>query len=143
MYSKNLTWEERRIKERVNEAKYRESHQEKIKQWQQKYYDKNRDKYLKKHKEKIRQLKIIVLSHYSNNAMKCAYCDENRIECLQLDHINNDGADHRRKNGGSGWNVYRWIKQNNFPKGFQVLCASDNFYKAFHPEWRGEKVVSN
>ena len=60
---------------------------------------------------------------------QCACCPETTPEFLQIDHVNNDGAAHRRKIG-TGNAVYMWLIRNKFPKGFQVLCANCNYAKA-------------
>lgn len=57
---------------------------------------------------------------------------------LELDHINNDGAGHRRSLGrtigngkGASSVIYHWLKKQGFPKGIiQVLCASCNKAKS-------------
>ncbi len=76
-------------------------------------------------------LKIKLLEHYGS---KCACCGEENIKFLTLDHINNDGAEHRRrvcgKNIGSSTNIYRWVINNNFPDGFQILCYNCNLGRA-------------
>lgn len=56
---------------------------------------------------------------------RCACCGETEPLLLTLDHINNDGARHRRQLGGS-MPLYQWLRDNNYPPGFQVLCASCN-----------------
>lgn len=68
--------------------------------------------------------------------MKCACCGETEESFLTLDHINNDGADHRRELSGKSGKVrglpgtiYSWAKRNNFPPVFQVLCMNCNFSK--------------
>jgi hypothetical protein len=55
---------------------------------------------------------------------------------LQLDHIDANGADHRKllKQEGvggyaTGWFIYKWLIDNGFPEGYQVLCASCNIGK--------------
>jgi hypothetical protein len=54
---------------------------------------------------------------------------------LSIDHINGNGAEHRRElkrtTGGStgGHDFYRWLKNNNFPDGYQVLCMNCQFIK--------------
>jgi len=59
---------------------------------------------------------------------------------LQLDHIANDGAKHRRKltkHWKSKWNgkniggthVYADVVKRGFPSGFQILCANCNTSK--------------
>ena len=75
------------------------------------------------------KVRLLVLYHYSNGKMICACCGEDTIGCLTLDHVNNDGADHRKKIGDFGNSVNRWIIKNNFPEGFQVLCYNCNCSK--------------
>jgi hypothetical protein len=47
----------------------------------------------------------------------CACCGEMQRLFLCIDHINNDGAIHRKEigDGGKGRKMYRWLRQNNFP----------------------------
>jgi hypothetical protein len=44
-----------------------------------------------------------------------------------MDHINNDGAEQRRKLGQL--NLVHWVIKNNFPDGFQILCRNCNWLK--------------
>jgi len=64
----------------------------------------------------------------------CACCGETQPKFLSLDHINNDGAEHRRQvagmNAGGGKKIYSWLIANNFPPGFQILCMNCNWGKA-------------
>lgn len=62
------------------------------------------------------------LIHYSGDPPKCQCpgCDRTHLEFLTIDHINNDGAAHRRSINFK--NIYSWLIQNNFPPGFRVLC---------------------
>lgn len=60
---------------------------------------------------------------------RCQCCKENRVECLQVDHVNNDGAAHRRQIGRTAQALYIWLKRNGYPAGFQILCASCNQIK--------------
>ena len=69
------------------------------------------------------------LSHYGESCVACNFSD---IRALQIDHINNNGAEERRALGGqkfSGWNFYRWLKQQGWPSGYQTLCANCNAIK--------------
>lgn len=54
----------------------------------------------------------------------CACCGETELAFLCIDHINNDGAEHRRKIKRRV--IYRWLVANGFPPGYQVLCANCN-----------------
>ena len=58
----------------------------------------------------------------------CACCGETEKKFLSLDHINNDGAIHRKRCRG-GESVYRDVIARNFPPGFQVLCVNCNLGK--------------
>ncbi len=61
----------------------------------------------------------------------CACCGETQKLFLCIDHLNNDGAMHRKEigNGGNGRKLYSHLRKNNFPPGFQVLCANCNHSK--------------
>lgn len=68
-------------------------------------------------------LRKIVLSGYGN---KCSCCGELEKLFLQIDHINNDGTNSRKKRG-AGYSFHKWIIKNNFPKNLQILCANCNW----------------
>lgn len=56
---------------------------------------------------------------------KCACCGETEIAFLSIDHVHNDGAEHKRQNNiRTGEQMYRWLARNKFPPGFQVLCMN-------------------
>lgn len=66
---------------------------------------------------------------------KCACCDVSDLVFLTIDHINGDGADHRRAlkgvNYGAGsTSTYQWLRQHGYPPGFQVLCWNCNWAKS-------------
>jgi len=75
--------------------------------------------------------KFEVMKFYSkriSNRRKptCACCGENLgIEILTIDHIKG-----RKKNDTkSGEQLYRYLKRNDYPEGFQVLCFNCNAAK--------------
>ena len=88
--------------------------------------------YNKKGRTKFRMaLKYNAIYNYSNGTMKCACrgCGETNPGFLTIDHINNDGALHRRQinlGRGSGIHFYHWLKKNSYPSGYQVLCYNCN-----------------
>lgn len=125
------------------------------KEWMKEYYQKNRERLLKRSKEyhqehKVERSKAIrrywqklkkeVLAHYSNDSIpSCVVCNENRLPCLTIDHINNDGASQRRAlNQVAGSNFYHWLRRNNYPKGYQTLCMNCQFMKE---HTRREEIV--
>lgn len=72
---------------------------------------------------------------------KCVYCNINDFEVLDIDHISNDGAIDR-KNGLFGYNLYRYLKKNKWPKdNFQLLCKNCNWKKELRR--RRESSLSN
>ena len=67
-----------------------------------------------------------MIVHYSKGVPQCSCCGELIYEFLTIDHVHNDGKDHRKK---IGHNLYDWLIKNNFPDGFQVLCMNCNWAK--------------
>lgn len=74
--------------------------------------------------------KIDTFNHYSPTSIECACCHEKELQFLTLDHING-GGNKQRKLHGSGNSFYSWLKKNNWPSGFQVLCFNCNCAKGF------------
>ena len=82
-----------------------------------------------------RSIKEDVIWHYSFGTMRCAACGFNDIRSLSIDHINGGGSKHLREIKGS---LYSWLKNNNYPLGFQVLCLNCQFIKrAQYQECKG------
>lgn len=79
-----------------------------------------------------RSLRTRVLDAYG---AACACCGESEPMFLAVDHINNDGAAHRREIGvRGGGSFYAWIIRNNFPSTLQLLCHNCNCAKGFYGE---------
>lgn len=74
------------------------------------------------------KLKLEVFTAYGG--LSCSCCGDTHIEFLSLDHINNDGAVHRSKIN----NVYRSLRKNGYPPGYQVLCCNCNWAKYAYGE---------
>ena len=71
----------------------------------------------------------------------CSCCQETELMFLAIDHVHNDGAEHRREvfgstristRRGSSSAMYRWLRKNDYPAGFQVLCHNCNIGKALN-----------
>ena len=120
-----------RKKNSVKQSEYRKAYKEKNwqywKDWRIANLEKSRA-YARKSQTKRRELsKMAVYSHYG---MKCACCGESQMMFLTIDHINNDGAEHRKKLKGIGGSpFFEWLVRNNFPEGFQTLCRNCNWGK--------------
>lgn len=83
------------------------------------------------HHDRHIKLKVLILTHYSPNGVlgcswpDCTVCD---LDVLTLDHVNDDGAQHRQT-VGSGSATYAFLKRHNLPAGFQTLCMNHQWKK--------------
>ena len=115
-------------------------HKAKNKIWENNYRQKPEVK--SQRREDYKNVRIMVYSHYSKIISKsefpcCNCCGEFEMEFLTLDHIAGrkqmDSKPELKKLGYSskfqGSTLWLWIKRNNFPEGFQVLCQNCNFAK--------------
>ena len=66
-----------------------------------------------------------VLTYYSGGTPKCSLCGETQFEFLALDHVNGDGAEHRREVGQGPYQL-RDLQKRGYPQGFRVLCHNCN-----------------
>lgn len=101
-------------KKKIAQAKYRAKNKEKINAW---------------HRERKLNMKFKVLEQYGTACKICGFSD---YRALQIDHINDNGAEERKSLGGqnfSGWRFYEWLIANDFPEGYQTLCANHNNIK--------------
>lgn len=108
-----------------------------------KHYYKKRDYYLNKAQNRWRELKFEVMYRLCGNSNPiCQCCCEDSIEFLSIDHINNNGAKQRREDKSSA-KICRWLKKNNYPKGYQVLCFNCNMAKALYGSCPHHKEAIN
>lgn len=64
---------------------------------------------------------------------KCCCCGEDEIKFLAIDHINNDGAKHRKSLGlYASHSFCEWIIKNNYPDFLQILCHNCNCAKGYY-----------
>lgn len=111
------------------------------------HYEANREKTATRHKEWYEanrtqvaagrrawhlERKRIVIERYGG---KCACCGEANLAFLSIDHVNNDGAQHRRNigHGKTSTRIYAWAMKNDYPDSLQVLCMNCNCGK----QWNG------
>lgn len=81
------------------------------------------DSCLEAKKRHNRKLKAEVFEAYGG--FICACCQITEPMFLQIDHVERDGYK-LRKEQGLGASLYQWLKRNDFPSGYQVLCANCN-----------------
>jgi len=80
------------------------------------------------------RIKLAVLSHYSpNEVLGCSWagCAVDDVDMLVLDHVNDNGAQEKRlsPNTGRGHELYRRLKKEEYPVGYQTLCCNHNHKK--------------
>jgi hypothetical protein len=80
---------------------------------------------LDKIRVRVGTLKAEVVSAYGG---KCNCCGEDEFLFLQIDHVNGGGKKDRDA-GLFSTTWYRWLKANNYPKEYQLLCANCNWGK--------------
>ena len=82
-----------------------------------------------RYRKYYRELKVEVFTHYSTGKPKCNCCGLENINALSIDHIKGRKQfSHGRDFAGPQLNA--WIKRNNYPKGFQILCVMCNNAKS-------------
>lgn len=84
-------------------------------------------------------LRKLVFEAYGN---ACSCCGEHRMSMLTIDHVNNDGHEHRRRLSANtkshkwrsvnigGTTLYADIVNSGFPDDLQLLCANCNASKS-------------
>jgi len=90
--------------------------------------EQSRKYYLKTKSQRQRKNKDIKLSVFDHYGHKCVCCEESHELLLTVDHINNDGKNHREKIG-SGVPIYKEIISMGFPSFYQLLCFNCNMGK--------------
>ena len=75
-----------------------------------------------------RQITLGVINHYTNGSMRCNNCGISNLKALTIDHINGNGLRHRIEHNIGG-HIAEWLRQNNYPEGYQVLCMNCQFIK--------------
>lgn len=117
------------------QTRFNEKHPGKKAEWNKAWIQNNRDRYNASkfiYREKCKREAML---RYSNGEIKCAKCGFKNIDALCLDHINDNGAEHRKelgissRNGGAGINTYEGLKRAGWPDGLQVLCFNCNQIK--------------
>ena len=132
-------------KKRGYQQKYRETHREQLREANRKDYAAHRDQrreynqaWWNSHKEHyhdlLRQrrirLKEAALDAYGGRV--CVCCEEAHLEFLTLDHIMGGGSKHRSSVSHWGNDFYRWLKLQDYPPGYRVLCMNCNFALGKH-----------
>jgi hypothetical protein len=79
------------------------------------------------------RIKDDVFAAYGGYTCNCC-CVSHTHEFMTIDHVNGGGNKHRKELQLWGEKLYIWLRRNNYPPGFQVLCANCNQAKRNHGE---------
>tara|TARA_B100001123_G_C14787965_1_gene819229 strand:- start:64 stop:663 length:600 start_codon:yes stop_codon:yes gene_type:complete len=143
-YKKRRKENYQKNREKILEEKKKEykDHKSRYHNYSKKYYQENRAYYLQKarkdreengeHINKLRRerqskIKEEVYRHYGNGKIMCVCCGESNIKFLTLDHIHNNGKQHR---SGKSFRLAVWAKKNNYPSTLQVMCMNCNWARS-------------
>lgn len=128
---------------RLKQREYQRANIEKRRELNKNWIAANRDRYNASKARYRLKLKCEVMGLYAS-PVACVRCGFSQIDGLVLDHINNDGAKHRREakisgRGTVGGRIYEWIRKNGKIEGLQVLCANCNTIKQLR-HWRSSTI---
>ncbi len=133
----SLAWYERtkEVRRAISADKYRNNEAYRVRALERQAEYRARTNIAKNERErrKYRELRETVLASYGG---KCNCCGETLMPFLCIDHINGGGSEHRKnlraQGVSAGAGFYKWLKKNNYPDGFQVLCHNCNMAKGFY-----------
>jgi hypothetical protein len=101
-------------------------------------------KTIAKHNYQQRYPTLRRAAYLAYGGFRCTCCGESNEMFLSLDHIDGKGAEHRRQlKSKGGERLYTWLRDNNYPPGFQVLCMNCNFGKQRNGGQCPHKDISN
>lgn len=124
--------------------------EERKRQYDKEYYHKNREANINRVREwneankerskvnaKRSYWRLKEAAYMAYGGYKCQCCGETEPLFLSIDHVNNDGHLYRKakKTETGTWikvgshcgeNLFRWLRRENYPEGFQVLCLNCN-----------------
>jgi hypothetical protein len=129
------------LKERAVERSlkwYYKNQEKAIQKSLERYITRDKQKYFITRHNYLLKIKAEVMSHYSKGKPKCACCGENELKFLCIDH--KEGIQGRKRRY-SGCPFYFWLKNNGYPKGFQVLCFNCNMAKGMYGKCPHKEIV--
>lgn len=135
-----------KVRRREIYRRYREAHPEEIRERERRWREAHKEERREHERERVQRwrdenpaivsrqwyryrdhLRSQVFGHYGRECACCGTTDR-----LSIDHINGDGKTHRVALFGrerESTALYRWLINEGFPEGFQILCNRCNSSK--------------
>lgn len=112
-----------RYKEKINNQEFKQ----KLYIYGKEYRENNKERANMSNKLWRQKLRMEILTHYGGNPPKCTCCGELFNEFLTMDHINGKGIKYGKSQKlRTNTEFYLWLKKNNYPEGYRVLCYNCN-----------------
>lgn len=112
------------------EAQFYLRHKEQRRAYSSWYRRTYKDKLSTQRKIRNLRIKLETMAHYGG--AECVCCGETTVEFLCFDHIDGGGTQHRKQLGNMGRQFYYWLKLNNYPEGYRILCYNCNSSLGFY-----------
>lgn len=112
----------------ARQKEYRRTHRKQTMQYVEAYrrlHEGCRKAEAKRHRNRMKRT---VFAAYSPT-LTCENCGFADLRALTIDHVRGDGWKFRHEHHRSGLSMWVWLKLNNYPPGFQVLCMNCQFIK--------------
>jgi hypothetical protein len=93
-------------------------------------------------KNYVLKIKQKSIGYYSNYTYECKCCGEDDFNKLTIDHINGGGMYHTCALKRQGWPFHKWLIDEGYPDGYQILCKRCNCIKGKKPECNCQSKVN-
>lgn len=92
-------------------------------------------------KKSYKKNRKVAIEYYGG---MCSCCGETQYEFLTFDHVNGKTEEDKKKPRHlmGGAYLYLWLKKNNYPEGFQILCYNCNCAKGYYGQCPHKKEES-
>lgn len=111
-----------RDKRLAQQKVYRAANWDKIYKRQLEWQQENKESVNLKNRLCRRKLREEVFAAYGG---ACECCGETNLDFLEIDHLLGGGNKHRESLGGNA-KFYGWLRANNYPNTFRILCSNCN-----------------
>ena len=131
-YMKYKTEEERKQAERERSLQRYYANKEEAQRRNHKWHQDNKERVKKRKRLSYLngaipyriKLREILLNGYGRKCVSCGITDE---RVLDLDHVNGDGAAHRKRVSNSTQKIYSEVIAAGFPDNYRLLCKNCNW----------------